>query len=219
MSLAPLAKGTDRKGLWPPGAVVVAGVAACLCQIGQLLTVSFHAVALIGAGVTVLGVLLLVAASPVGWYLMMFWAAAAVAGPFVFASPKWAVLAGVVVAGALTTRRARSYCLGPSPASAASVHPVRPERKLAARLTEVVYRIEGAVAPSRIRRLVEERLPRSWLRTRNLFLFFLGATLILLPVSGAVGKLDRNHVAAVSSTLALLGLIVVGFRMLRAVIR
>lgn len=214
----------------PPGSVVLASVVANACQLVQILAIPIHPIALVGLGFTVVGGLLLVSGRSLGWFLTMFWAASVISAPILFDAALWPALVGVFVVGMLAMPDARKYCLGPSRASATSIHPILTERKLVARMPEVMWNIE-VTAPTRIRRSVEKRVPRSWLRRRNVFLFFLGSTLVLLPLSGLAGKLDRGsgrgdplvdvayHVVSFFSTLALIGMIVTLFLMLRTLVR
>jgi hypothetical protein len=220
--------GPIRRG--PPVSIVFVGVVANITQLVQLLALPLHPVALVGLGFTVLGGILLAAGRSFGWILMMFWAASVVSAPLVFDAPLWPVLGGALVVGALITQSARGYCFGRLPGSGVSIHPVAAERELTGRLRDSLFRFEEAVAPFRIRRALENHVPRSWLRRRNVFLFFLVATFVLLPLSGIFGRLDRNsghgdllvdvayHVVSVSSTLALLGLIVTIFLILRTMV-
>ncbi len=214
----------------PPGSVMVVVVMASVCQLGRLLILPVNPVALVGLGFTVIGGTLLIVRSPFGWFLMMFWGVSTLSSPLVFDAPWWPVLAGAFVVAALISPSARGWCLGRSVTMVGSIHPIAAERDLAARLRDFLYSFEEAVRPSRLREELVRRVPNSWLRSRNLFWFFFLANLVLLPLTGIVGRLDRNsggsdplvdvayHVVSVLSTLSLLGLIVVVFLILRTVI-
>jgi hypothetical protein len=214
-----------------PNSVLLAGAVPSVCQLVQLVVLSPKLIAIVGLGLTVAGALLLAARSSLGWFLTMFWAASVVAAPFLFAAPLWPAFAGVLVASALMTSTARACCFRSTPISGVADNSVAEGRMLADRISKGRYAIAESMTPSQISRLVEEHIPRSFLSRRNVFLFFLGATFILLPLSGVLTKLHRGsghsdplvdigyHLISVCSTLAQLGLIVTFLMFVSALLR
>ena len=97
-----------------PDPVFLAAAAIVGGQLGRLVETSFQPTEWVGVGIAVLAGLLLTGGVRAGWFLAAFWAASAVSGPFVFGSPIWIGVVGLVVGLALGTKGSRGYCFSVS---------------------------------------------------------------------------------------------------------
>src|SRR6185312_14374472 len=65
-------------------------------QLVRLVGSTFQVTEWVGLGIAVIAVVLLIGGTAVGWILAAFWAFSAVSGPFVFGSPIWIGVVGLV---------------------------------------------------------------------------------------------------------------------------
>lgn len=196
-------------------------------QVIQLAESSFRAADLLGLGIAAGAAFLLIRGTAAGWILAAFWAASEASAPFVFGAPIWFGVVGIGVALALVTRSARGYCFGAGHGTPPLGEPVVVERVISSRTSQV----ERAARDGGVWINVRNRLRAAHISNRYLFLGFLLGTLVLLPATGLLGRLNRGsgrgnlfvdvsyHVVVVASTLTQIGLIVTLVLIVRAAVR
>jgi hypothetical protein len=212
-----------------PDPVFLAAVAIMGGQLGRFVETSFQPTEWVGVGIAVIAVLLLIGGMRAGWIVAAFWAASAVSGPFVFGSPIWIGVVGLVAGLALSTKGARGYCFRDS-----SVTLVSRGNKSAdpPHTSAVALHVPDATVGTGVYwRYLHTRLTAMRISRKFAFFGFLIGTLVLLPATGLLGRLNREsgrgnflvdisyHVVVVAETVTQIGLLVTLVLIVRAAVR
>jgi hypothetical protein len=211
-----------------PDPVFLAAVAIVGGQLGRLVETSYQPTEWVGVGIAVIAVLLLIDGMRAGWIVAAFWAASAVSGPFVFGSPIWIGVVGLVVGLALGTKGARGYCFNDSSGTLVS----RGDKSADHLHTSAIapHVLDAAVDAGGYWGYLSRHLPLVRISRKFAFFGFLVGTLVLLPATGLLGRLDRGsgrgnflvdityHVVVFVETVTQIGLLVTLVLIVRAAI-
>lgn len=209
-----------------PDPVWAAGVGIVGGEVIQVAVSSLQAADLIAIGISAGAAMLLINGSGAGWILAMLWAASEVSAPLVMGSPIWVAMIGVAVALALVTTSAREYCLTGADDMDVSEEPPTIRKDMSASVPIVETASERRIWGDISKRLLAIRINKNYA-----FLGFLIGTVVLLPVTGLLGRAYRGsargsslvevgyHVVVLASTLSQIGLIVTLVLMIRAALR
>ncbi|HEX4308045.1 MAG TPA: hypothetical protein VHZ54_18560 [Solirubrobacterales bacterium] len=212
-----------------PDPVFLAAAAIVGGQLGRFVDTSFQPTEWVGVGIAVIAVLLLIGGTRAGWIVAAFWAASAVSGPFVFGSAVWIGVVGLVVGLALCTKEARGYCFKDSSGTLVSRANKSADQPHTSAIAPHVP--DAAVGRGGYWRYLHRRLTAVRISRKVAFFGFLIGTLVLLPATGLLGRLDRGsgrgnvlvdisyHMVVIAETVTQIGLLVMLVLIVRATVR